>query len=130
VGPMILEAKLSEVPGPVVVAGATAFVALAWTPWSLAHWPTHVHAETILSVGVLSFFCTAAAFMTFAALIREVGTTRSVVITYVNTTLAVVLGIIGLNEPFTTGIALGFPLVVIGSYLATGASTTTPVEAP
>ncbi len=131
VGPMILEAKLSHVPGYVVVAGATAFVALAWVPWSVTHWPTRVHAETIACVAVLSLACTAAAFMTFAALIKEVGTTRSVVVTYANTTVAVILGIIGLHEPFTAGIALGFPLVVLGSYLATSrAETPAAVEVP
>jgi len=36
-GPMILATKLAHVPGVVVVAGATAFVAICWIPWS---WPT------------------------------------------------------------------------------------------
>ncbi len=119
VGPIILATRLTHVHGPVVVAGATAVVALAWLPWSIAHWPTAIDATTWWSIGVLSIFCTAGAFLTFFELIKEVGSTRSVVVTYVNTALAVVLGIALLNEPLTVGIAIGFPLVLLGSVLAT-----------
>ena len=119
VGPIILATRLTHVPGPVVVAGATAVVALAWLPWSVAHWPASIDAKTWWSIGVLSIFCTAGAFLTFFELVKEVGSTRSVVVTYVNTALAVVLGITLLNEPLTIGIAVGFPLVLLGSVLAT-----------
>ena len=121
VGPIILATRLTHVPGPVVVAGATAVVALAWLPWSIAHWPAAIDAATWWSIGVLSIFCTAGAFLTFFELVKEVGSTRSVVVTYVNTALAVVLGILLLNEPLTVGIVIGFPLVLLGSVLATSA---------
>jgi len=42
---MILATKLAHVPGVVVVAGATAFVAICWIPWSVAHWPTTFRAR-------------------------------------------------------------------------------------
>ena len=119
VGPIILATRLTHVPGPVVVAGATAVVALGWLPWSIAHWPAAIDATTWWSIGVLSIFCTAGAFLTFFELVMEAGSTRSVVVTYVNTALAVVLGILLLNEPLTIGIVFGFPLVLIGSVLAT-----------
>jgi len=118
-GPIILATKLQHASGTAVVAGATAFVALGWIPWSVTHWPSHVNAETWSSVAVLSIACTAVAFLVFFELIKEVGATRSVVVTYVNTALAVVLGIMLLREPLTVGIALGFPLVLVGSVLAT-----------
>jgi drug/metabolite transporter (DMT)-like permease len=119
VGPIILATKLRGVEGPTVVMGATAIVAVAWLPWALVHWPRHVSGETWSCVAVLSVVCTAAAFLVFFELIKEVGATRSVVVTYVNTAIAVVLGIVGLNEPLTAGIVVGFPLVLIGSYFAT-----------
>jgi drug/metabolite transporter (DMT)-like permease len=123
VGPMILATKLAHVPGPVIVAGATGFVALCWLPWSIAHWPLHVSAETISSIAVLSLVCTTGAFLIFFELVKEVGSTKSVVVTYVNTALAVALGVMGLNEPLTVGIIIGFPLVLIGSIFATSAAT-------
>ncbi len=118
-GPMILALKLADVPGVAVVAGATAMVAVVWIPWSAFHWPHHANAETLSSVAVLSLVCTAGAFLIFFELVKEVGSTRGVVVTYTNTALAVVLGIAFLAEPLTTVIAVGFPLVLLGSILAT-----------
>jgi drug/metabolite transporter (DMT)-like permease len=129
IGPIILATKLTHVPGFVVVAGATALVALCWIPWSIAHWPTHFSAETLSCVAVLSLACTAAAGVTFFELVKEVGSTRSVVVTYLNTALAVVLGVIGLHEPLTVGIMVGFPLVLVGSIFATGKRAPLPSPA-
>jgi drug/metabolite transporter (DMT)-like permease len=52
-------------------------------------------------------------------LIREVGPQRALVITFVNPAVAVLLGIVLLDEPVTLGIAIGLPLVLIGCVLAT-----------
>jgi drug/metabolite transporter (DMT)-like permease len=128
VGPIILATKLTHVPGPVVVAGATSVVAVCWVPWSIIHWPHHISGETWSCVAVLSVVCTAGAFLTFFELVKEVGSTRSVVVTYFNTAIAVVLGIALLNEPLTSGIVVGFPLVLLGCILAT--SKKQPVVAP
>lgn len=119
IGPIILATKLAHVPGVAVVAGATGVVALGWAPWTVVHWPSHISGETWSSVLVLSIVCTAGAFLVFFELIKEIGSTRSVVVTYVNTGIAVVLGIVGLHEPLTMGIAIGFPLVLLGSVYAT-----------
>jgi len=118
-GPLLLATKLKHVPGPTVAGGATAFIALCWTPWDLFHLPTHVSAETWSSVAILSVVCTAAAFLVFFELVKEVGSTRATVVTYVNTAIAVVLGIVGLHEPLTAGILVGFPLVIVGCVFAT-----------
>jgi drug/metabolite transporter (DMT)-like permease len=118
-GPIILATKLKDVAGPTIVMGATAFVSLCWIPWDVAHWPSHVSSETWTCVGILSVVCTAGAFLVFFALVKEVGATRAVVVTYVNTAIAVVLGIVGLHEPLTVGIIIGFPLVIVGSVFAT-----------
>lgn len=63
-------------------------------------------------------WCTAFAFILFFALIDEIGPSRSSVITYINPAVAVLLGVIFLGEPITTGLIAGFPLVLLGSYLA------------
>jgi drug/metabolite transporter (DMT)-like permease len=118
-GPMILATKLAHVPGVVVVAGATAFVALCWIPWSVLHWPKHFSGETLSCMAVLSVVCTATAFLVFFELVKEVGSSRSVVVTYFNTAIAVVLGVVGLHETLTAGIIFGFPLVLVGCIFAT-----------
>jgi drug/metabolite transporter (DMT)-like permease len=127
-GPIILATKLTHVSGSVVVAGATSVVAICWIPWSVVHWPAHVSSETLSCVAVLSIVCTAGAFLVFFELVKEIGSTRSVVVTYVNTAIAVVLGIVGLGEPLTIGIALGFPLVIVGSIFATSSPRATALS--
>jgi drug/metabolite transporter (DMT)-like permease len=119
IGPIILATKLSQVPGVVVVAGATALVAVCWLPWAIVHWPKHISGETFSCMGVLSVVCTATAFLVFFELVKEVGSSRSVVVTYFNTAIAVVLGVIGLHETLTAGIIFGFPLVLVGCIFAT-----------
>jgi len=43
--------------------------------------------------------------------------------------VAITLGVLLLDEPFTAGMAIGFPLVILGSVLAT-ARGRTPTPAP
>ena len=126
VGPRILAERLADVPGVAVVTGATFVVALAWLPWSVAHWPSHVNTETALSVATLAVVCTAGAFLIFFELVKEAGATRSVVVTYLNTALAVALGVAFLHEPLTAAILAGFPLVLVGSVLATAPGPRAP----
>ena len=124
IGPLILATKLAHVSGVAVVAGATAIVALCWIPWDVRHWPAHVSGETLSCMVILSVVCTAGAFLIFFELVKEVGSSRSVVVTYFNTAIAVVLGVVGLHESLTAGIVVGFPLVLIGCIFATSGPRT------
>ena len=54
----------------------------------------------------------------FFALIKEIGPARATLITYLNTLVALVLGVVFLNEPITAGLVIGFPLILIGSWFA------------
>jgi drug/metabolite transporter (DMT)-like permease len=73
--------------------------------------------ESVLGLAVI---CTALAFLLFFALIGEVGPVRATVITYINPAVAAVLGVALLDEHLTTGMIVGFALVVAGCVLATG----------
>ena len=70
----------------------------------------------------LGVICSALAFLVFYALVDEVGPTRMTVITYLNPVVVVILGVGILAEPLTAGILLGFPLIIVGSYLSTARS--------
>jgi drug/metabolite transporter (DMT)-like permease len=121
-GPLIVSRRLSDVPSLGVIGVAMALTALCYAPFALTRLPRHVDLEVGLSVAGLSLICTALAFVLFFALIAEVGPSRSTVITYFNPAVAIVLGVVVLGEPFTAGIALGFPLILVGSVIATGKS--------
>lgn len=71
-----------------------------------------------ISLGVLGVVCSAVAFVLFFALMREMALSRASLITYLNTAVAILLGVLFAGEPFTLGMWFGFPLVAVGSYLA------------
>ena len=121
IGPVILATKVREVAGIAIVAGATGVIGLVWLPYAATHWPHAVSTKTVLALAALSVACTVGAFLVFFELIKEIGAARATVVTYTNTAIAVALGILFLNEPLTTGIAIGLPLVLVGSYFATSA---------
>ena len=127
-GPIIIEKRLHEIPSLPVITAALAINTLIYAPIAWIDRPTEpVPAEAWMSMIVLGVLCTALAFVFLFALIGEVGAPRAQVITYVNPAVAVVLGVLVLNEPITLGIAVGFPLVLLGSWLATRGGN--PVEA-
>jgi len=97
------------------------YAPFAWftRPDSLAGVP----GKAWLAVAVLGVVCSAVAFIVFFALVAEVGPARTTVITYVNPAVAVLLGVAVLSESVTLGIVVGFPLVLLGSWLATRRST-------
>jgi drug/metabolite transporter (DMT)-like permease len=63
--------------------------------------------------------CTAAAFVIYTVLIREAGTSRATVITYINPVIAVTLGVTLLGERPGAGAIAGLLLILAGSWLST-----------
>jgi drug/metabolite transporter (DMT)-like permease len=119
IGPIIIDRKLKEVPAIGVIAASLILATLIYVPFAPFLWPAEFRTDAVVSVIGLGVLCTAAAFMIFFALIAEVGPARATVITYVNPAVAIVLGAMVLDEPLTTGMMIGFPLVILGSYLGT-----------
>ena len=118
--PFVVSEYLSDVPAIAVVAASFVLTALAYSPVALTHLPKHLSPEEVASVLTLIVVCTGLAFLIYFALIAEVGPARATVITYLNPAVAVVLGIAILHEHFSAGLAIGFPLVLLGSFLGTG----------
>lgn len=119
IGPVIIDRKLNDVAPIGVVAASLLIATLLYAPFAPFLWPAQVPAAAGWSVVGLGIVCTATAFMLFFALIAEVGPARATVITYINPAVAIVLGAWVLSEPLTLGMAIGFPLVIAGSILAT-----------
>lgn len=120
VGPIIVDRRLHDVPSLAVIAVSLTINAAIYAPFAWLTRPTGpVPAVAWTSTLVLGALCTALAFIVFFALIAEVGPSRTTLITYVNPAVAVLLGIVVLGEPITLGLMVGFPLVLLGSWLAT-----------
>lgn len=126
-GPLVLAHRLSDAPSIAVVSVSLTITAVIYAPFALASHPHHISGEVIWSVLTLAVICTAVAFLVFFALIADIGPTRSTVITYVNPAVAIALGVTVLGEHLTAGMIVGFPLVLIGSVLATTRSKTPAV---
>jgi drug/metabolite transporter (DMT)-like permease len=121
----MVNAKIPHIE-PLSINGiAMAFTALVYLPIAIATAPAHLPTLKVSAIVLtLGLFPTALAFFLFFQLIKDIGTARGSLVTYLNTAFAVVLGVIILKEPFTLGIALGLPLVLIGSYFASRKTVT------
>jgi drug/metabolite transporter (DMT)-like permease len=119
--PMIVSRALPDVPGVAASSVALVVTALVYAPFAVPQLGAAVTAPApaLLSVATLGVLCTAVALALFFALIREVGPQRALVITFLNPAVAVLLGVLLLDEPLTLGLAVGLPLILAGCVLAT-----------
>jgi drug/metabolite transporter (DMT)-like permease len=133
-GPLIAARWLDGVPALPMTALCLGFAALVYTAPAIATWPDEVPSgQALAAMAGLAVLCTAVALVAFFALIREVGSSRALVFTYVNPAVAVVAGVIVLSEPLTVPIVASFVLILAGSALATASTRavrTAPTGAP
>ena len=120
-GPLVVTRALPDVSGVAASSIALFVTAVVYAPFAVPQLDeaAGASAPAWLALAALGVLCTALALALFFSLIREVGPQRALVITFVNPAVAVLLGVWLLDEPFTLGIALGLPLVLIGCVLAT-----------
>lgn len=118
IAPFIIATKLANVPSLGTITLALLAVGVFYLPIALLtqhDLPTLRATGSLVALGIL---CTALAFIAFFALIREVGPVRAPLFTYVNPIVAILLGVLLLGEPLSPGLLAGFPLVVVGCWLA------------
>lgn len=119
-GPILAARFFRDLSSLALSAVSLALVALAYIPILAARPPTHApRGGAIAAVVVLGVVCTALAFVVFFELIREVGSTRAMVFTYLNPAVAVVLGVVFLGERFGLSTGAGFALILVGSWFST-----------
>ena len=118
--PFIVNRRLADLDplGPIAVSLALAVVVLA--PTVLITPPEGLPSGDALgSLAVLGFVCTALGLVLFFQLIVEAGPSRAAVITYVNPLVAVVLGVLVLDERLGAMSLVGLVAILGGSWLAT-----------
>lgn len=116
--PFIVATRLADVPSLGTITLSLSVVGLAYLPFALLTQHEVPTLRSGLSLAALGVFCTALAFLAFFALIGEVGPARAPLFTYVNPIVAILLGLIVLGESLSLGLLIGFPLVLIGCWLA------------
>ena len=117
--PLIAARKLADVPSLPMTAACLSLAAVVYAPAAFLNLPRREpSASVFLALAGLGVICTACAFIVFLELIKEVGTSRAMVFTYVNPAIAVAAGVALLGEPFTTAIVVSFALILAGCALA------------
>lgn len=118
--PMIVARRLGDVASLPLNASCLTLAALVYAPAAVATRPAALPDGRVLAaLAGLGAVCTALAFLVFFELIREVGASRAMVVTYVNPAVAVIAGVLVLGEPLTLTIAAAFALILCGSLMAT-----------
>jgi drug/metabolite transporter (DMT)-like permease len=126
---IIVKRRLADLDplGPVAVGLGLAVIALL--PAAIAAPPRETPSfDALGSIAVLGIVCTALGLVVFFQLIAEAGPSRASVITYVNPLVAVVLGVLVLDERLGAMSIVGLLLILAGSWLATGGRQPGPLD--
>jgi drug/metabolite transporter (DMT)-like permease len=128
IGPLVAARFLGHLPSLGLAAVSLVAVAVVYAPVAGWQHPDRFPPGTVVaSVLLLGLVCTALAFVAFFELIKEIGSTRSTIITYLNPAVAVILGVVLLGERFTPGTGIGFGLILAGCWLSTAPRGPVPV---
>lgn len=116
--PFIVATKLAHAPSLGTITLSLLVVGVAYLPFALLTQHEVPTVRSGISLAALGIFCTALAFLGFFTLIGEVGPARAPLFTYVNPIVAILLGVLVLGESLSLGLLVGFPLVIVGCWLA------------
>ncbi|MBO3739000.1 DMT family transporter [Actinoplanes flavus] len=120
VATVLVQRRASDIPPESLTVGTTAITTVVLLPFAFLARPSGpVGADSWAALVALGVFCTAVALLSFYRLIALAGSNRAGLVTYVNPVVAVLLGVLLLNEPVGAGTAAGFALVVAGCWLST-----------
>jgi len=133
VAPIVANLKLKDVSSASMIGLSMLMVSVVYAPFAVPNLGAEfaqASVQSLIAVLVLGLVCSAAAFVLFFKLIKEIGPAKSSLITYVNTAVALFLGIVFLSEPITIGLLIGIPLITVGLVLAGGGDQETEVGKP
>ncbi|NUU19979.1 MAG: DMT family transporter [Streptomycetaceae bacterium] len=120
---LIVKRHLSDVQPVGLAASTMSITTVVLLPFAIATAPAQMPgAKAAGSLAALGLVCTAVAFLAFYALIAEAGAGRAALITYLNPIVAVLLGVLVLDEEVSASIVAGTLLILAGSWLATRAA--------
>jgi drug/metabolite transporter (DMT)-like permease len=123
IAPFIIARQLKDVPALGTITVSLIAVGVFYLPIAFLTQHEVPTVGSTVALIALAVLCTAVAFIVFFALIERVGPVRAPLFTYVNPVVAIVLGVLVLGEEITVGLIIGFPLVILGCWLAaTGGS--------
>jgi drug/metabolite transporter (DMT)-like permease len=130
IGPLIVERNLSDVDELGAVAASLVVASVLLLPFAALAAPDHVPSAVSLgAVAALGVACTALALYLYFYLINVAGAARASVVAYINPAVAAVIGVLVLNESFSLATGVGMAMILFGSWLATGKSKASSLDA-
>lgn len=119
-GSLLVKLRFAGVSELALVAASTGAGAIMLAPVAAIEGvPSVPGTGTLLAVAGLAAGSSAGGLTGYFALIRAAGASRASVVAYVAPAVAVVLGVVFFQEPFTVSTAAGFLLILAGSWAAT-----------
>lgn len=120
VATIVVQRNASGIPPTSLVAGTMMVSTLLLSPFAaIARPTTPVSPASWTALLVLGLFCTALALLAFYQLIGTAGPARAGLVTYINPVVAVVLGVLILDDRIRPSTVLGFVLILAGCWLST-----------
>jgi drug/metabolite transporter (DMT)-like permease len=113
--------KLETIDAPTVAAGSVLGATLALAPVALVRWPAETPgAGAWIAAVALGLVCTAVAYLIYFRLVRNVGPSKAVTVTFLIPLFGIFWGAVFLDEPVTPALLVSCVLVLAGTALATG----------
>ena len=121
---VLVRKELADLSPTTTSAGSMFVATLVLAPLAVMHWPEVSPSPTAwLAAGLLGVVCTAVAFGLYFHLIRTVGPTRAITVTFLSPVFAVLFGALLIGETITTAMLAGGAVILLGTAMATGLLT-------
>ncbi|MGD1939236.1 MAG: DMT family transporter [Cyanophyceae cyanobacterium] len=114
-----IKQKLAGVPSLAITVGSqlgAALLLLPALPFTIPSKP--ITLSIWIAVQSLALLSTALAYLLYFRLIRTIGSTKALTVTYLIPVFAMVWGLLFLNEPITSSMILGCGLILLGTAIA------------
>jgi drug/metabolite transporter (DMT)-like permease len=114
IGPMLVKLGMNGIDSRAAMGASLLLATVILAPFAAADLPSRTP-----TVGALAAVAALGVFVVYTVLVREAGTGRATIITYINPLVAVVLGVTLLGERPGPGALAGLVLILGGSWLST-----------
>ena len=120
--PSYMKRHLTHVPSLAIATGSRVVAAIVVLPLAVMHWPASTPSPSAWAAAiVLGLGCTGIAYILYLRLIRNVGPTRAIAVTFLIPGFGMLYGAVLLQEPVTTAMIIGCAVILAGTALSIGA---------